>query len=90
MECCYHGTSGTLFLDIVPGQQATFRDADKFTYYGYHFEAVCTGESLRRHEPRMVFKSARLAPFCAHCVMGSVALALSGCAGTRRQRGWRC
>jgi RAT1-interacting protein len=43
MDCCFHEKSGTLFLDIVPGPQATWKDADKFTFYGYKFEAVCTG-----------------------------------------------
>jgi hypothetical protein len=72
MECCYQGSSGTLFLDIVPGQQATFKDADKFTYYGYHFEAVCTGKAWRRHDHVVLCSSAMLAPFCAHCIMGGV------------------
>lgn len=66
MECCYHGASGTLFLDIVPGQQATFKDADKFTYYGYHFEAVCTGEWRLCHDSAKMCRSARLAHFWAH------------------------
>jgi len=43
LDFCFDSRAETLFLDIVPGPPATFRDADKFTYYGYKFEAVCTG-----------------------------------------------
>lgn len=44
LHCCFHDGSQTLFLDIISGPQATFKDADKFTYYGYKFETVCTGD----------------------------------------------
>lgn len=48
LDCCFDSRAETLFLDIVPGPPATFRDAEKFTYYGYKFEAVCTGGLARR------------------------------------------
>lgn len=44
LDCCFHEASRTLFLDIIPGPQAAYPNADKFTYYGYKFETVCTGK----------------------------------------------
>jgi hypothetical protein len=43
LHCCHWAATDTLFLDIVPGPPATYPNADKFTYYGYKLEAVCTG-----------------------------------------------
>lgn len=67
MECCYHQGSGTLFLDIVPGPPATYKDADKLTYYGYHFETACTGEL--NFTPSFVVRPASLVTDCIGHVM---------------------
>jgi RAT1-interacting protein len=37
--CLWHNT---LYLDIVKTGQADFPGSDRFTYYGYKFEALCT------------------------------------------------
>lgn len=62
LDCCYHEKSGTLFLDIVYGQQATWKDADKFTFYGYKFEAVCTGASQHQNSGTMIPTSGTCPP----------------------------
>jgi len=38
---CYQGNS--LFLDITKVGQASYANQDRFSYYGYHFESVCSG-----------------------------------------------
>ncbi|KAF5841463.1 hypothetical protein DUNSADRAFT_12907 [Dunaliella salina] len=40
VEACMH--NNTLFLDISKSEQASFPDADRFNYYGYKFESLCT------------------------------------------------
>jgi len=39
------GTTKALILDILSLPQQDFPGADKFQYYGYKFEALCTGSS---------------------------------------------
>jgi hypothetical protein len=46
LHCCYWSATRTLFLDILPGPPASYPNADKFTFYGYKFEAVCTGAEV--------------------------------------------
>ena len=46
---------GTLYLDIVKTGQADYLNADRFTYYGYKFESLCTNSpavSAPTHEGR--------------------------------------
>jgi hypothetical protein len=42
VDGCLH--DGTLYLDIVKGEEKEFPDSDRFMYYGYKFESLCTGE----------------------------------------------
>jgi len=45
VEACMH--DGTLFLEISKSEQASFPDADRFNYYGYKFESLCTSAPLQ-------------------------------------------
>eukprot|EP00879_Flechtneria_rotunda_P007322 GHRR01007681.1.p2 GENE.GHRR01007681.1~~GHRR01007681.1.p2 ORF type:complete len:214 (+),score=61.48 GHRR01007681.1:700-1341(+) len=43
IDCCYHNS--TLYLDInKSGNEPEYANQDKFVYYGYKFEALCTGQ----------------------------------------------
>eukprot|EP00882_Tetradesmus_deserticola_P008906 GHRQ01009396.1.p1 GENE.GHRQ01009396.1~~GHRQ01009396.1.p1 ORF type:complete len:230 (+),score=74.13 GHRQ01009396.1:768-1457(+) len=42
VDACFWG--GTLFLDINKAAREEYPNQDKFVYYGYKFEALCTGQ----------------------------------------------
>ncbi|WIA33467.1 hypothetical protein OEZ86_006597 [Tetradesmus obliquus] len=42
VDACFWG--GTLFLDINKAGNQEYPNQDKFVYYGYKFEALCTGQ----------------------------------------------
>lgn len=41
VDACFY--EETMYLDIVKNEGKEYPGADRFTYYGYKFEAICTG-----------------------------------------------